>query len=369
MITLITGAPGTGKTALAVSMMEDELNGRPLYVDGVKDLCVPHEPVPEVDSWVERGVSAESGAEVVKWTAFPPNAVIVLDECQRLFRPRPVGSKVPDAVAGFETHRHAGLDFWLITQHPNLLDSNVRRLVGRHIHIRHTALGRYLYEWTEVGDPESKSSRDVSASRKYQLPKKVFNKYKSAELHTKSRQRMPLYVYVLGAAVLGMIGSGLYIYRTIEAKITPEAMPVAPGQKPDKTSAPSKPSPLSPAGYVEAHKPRIADLAFSAPVYDEVTKPVTAPIPAACVQSAKGCKCWSQQATTLQVSEGTCRSIVAGGFFLAFEAERNKPMERSPEPSKSSQEPLTVLAESSAPSVGLIAAPAPITLSESPKKP
>src|SRR4030067_873930 len=98
MITFISGVPGTGKTALAVSMIL-ESKGRPFFVD---------------------------------------------------------------YVAALETHRHGGFDIWLISQHAGLIDANVRKLIGRHIHLREGLLGRYLYEWAELGAPENRASRELA---------------------------------------------------------------------------------------------------------------------------------------------------------------------------------------------------------------
>ena len=42
MITLITGAPGAGKTNALVSLLAELAEGRALYVSGIPDLQVPH---------------------------------------------------------------------------------------------------------------------------------------------------------------------------------------------------------------------------------------------------------------------------------------------------------------------------------------
>jgi len=61
-------------------------------------------------------------------------------------------------------------------------------------------------------------------------------------------------------------------------------------------------------------------------VYDEVVKPVEAPYPAACVESvSQGCRCYSQQATRLQVPDALCHGIVGGGFFVSW----NQPLKQA----------------------------------------
>jgi zona occludens toxin len=194
MITLITGEPGNGKTALVVKMLT-EVNDRPVFVMGIRDLQIPHEPVPPISEWTEHRPVPEDPSLTEAWFTFPPNALIVIDEAQKVYRPRASGSKVPDIVAAFETHRHTGVDFWLITQAPGLIDSNIRKLIAKHIHIRANFMGRRRYEWVGVGDPESKQSREIARSENYAPPKEVFGLYKSAEAHTKVRHKIPFYVY------------------------------------------------------------------------------------------------------------------------------------------------------------------------------
>ena len=82
MLYLYTGVPGSGKTLSVVAKLakNKDFRDRPLYVDGIPDLDndkIPHLPIPDgetVQSWPD-------------WA--PPGAIIVVDECQRHFRPRP----------------------------------------------------------------------------------------------------------------------------------------------------------------------------------------------------------------------------------------------------------------------------------------
>ena len=89
--------------------------------------------------------------------------------------------------------------------------------------------------------------------------------------------------------------------------------------------------------YLREQQPRVAGLAYTAPVYDEVTKPVEAPYPAACVKMGDRCGCYSQQATKLDVPKALCESIVSGGFYVAWQtkaapAMRDGVVTRPPEP-------------------------------------
>jgi len=126
------------------------------------------------------------------------------------------------------------------------------------------------------------------------------------------------FVAVTAGAVWGL-------YHSFDKKIHPDAKPQTfpPGQTADIRNAPP-----DPYQYFKDRAPRLVGMAFSAPVYDTVTKPITAPVPVACVSSATRCVCNSQQATRLDMDEKTCRSIVANGYFVDWredQASKEKP--------------------------------------------
>lgn len=254
-ITLITGVPGTGKTAFVVSELEKiAATGRIIFVDNIPGLKVEHYRAGKITDW-QKGTwlhideyKRTTSVQVIgdgkinedesneddgneNWIPRPgivkdesgdhhslvldayqrpigsvpyethKGAILIIDEAQRHFRPRPAGSAVPDHVAALEVHRHQGLDVWLITQRPGLVDANVRALCGKHIALRATPFGRYKYEWPEVGDIESKTSRDTAARSRYRLPRHVFELYKSAEAHVKHRHTLPLAAKILLIAI------------------------------------------------------------------------------------------------------------------------------------------------------------------------
>ena len=202
MLYLITGVPGSGKTLKMISdlMTREDLKNRPLYLEGipeVKEDVIPHFPIPE----------GESMQTWHKWA--PTGAILVIDECQRVFRPRPSGSKVPDYVAELETHRHKGIDIFLLTQHPRLIDANVRNLIGHHCHISKTNLGvRRMVEWNACGDPQNRKSIAEGVKSVYTLDKRAFGVYKSAEEHTKINTRLSRVVYIFPVVLAVIIGAG-----------------------------------------------------------------------------------------------------------------------------------------------------------------
>lgn len=302
MITMITGVPGVGKTALTVRELLALKGSRPVY-SNINGLKIDHFPIDHawVQNWHENA---------------PPDALIVIDEAQHSFRPRPQGSRVPENVAAFETHRHLGVDFILVTQRPTLIDSNIRGLVGRYLHIRQTPLARMVHEAMEVVDFSQKSVREENAKTPYKLPKEVFSLYKSSQLHTKKpRVKLPTAALVLMALVpiVGIVGYNLY--GSINSKLAPSTA-VEAGR------GGGLPPTLTPDRIVDhgqrlhlAMLPVDADNPLSAPLYASVVPPVVPPQIVGCIASKRSCACYSQQSTPVWLPDEQCRQRAAGQYY------------------------------------------------------
>jgi len=222
MITIITGVPGMGKTALLVQMLlknDKAANPRPVFVMGIPDLKIEHIKAPPVEDWTEKRPDPDDPSLMLDYFTFPPNSYLILDEAQRVYRPRAAGTKVPPYVAALETHRHTGLDIILLTQKPNLVDVNVRHLCGRHIHIRDSVLGRRLYEWPEYNDTDNKANLDAATKRAFKPPKESFKYYKSSELHTKQPRRFHQVWVYLALSVLFMCYMGYRAYLSVSTRM------------------------------------------------------------------------------------------------------------------------------------------------------
>ena len=168
MITLITGLPGAGKTLYALTWLMERAakEGRQVYYSGITDLRVP--------GWIEL-------ADSEKWPTIPSGSILVVDEAQRIFRPRMHGKEVPAFVAALETHRHLGIDLVFLTQHPMLIESNVRRLCGQHFHIIRKFGSHFatIHEWGATKETCDKNRED-SSTIQWRYPSDNFALYKSA---------------------------------------------------------------------------------------------------------------------------------------------------------------------------------------------
>lgn len=321
-LTLVTGATGSGKTAFVVSELM-AIKDRPLCVMGIPDLLIDHDVCPPVEQWVEQRPDPDDPSLLLPYFRFAPGSLVVLDEAQRVFRPRGSGSKVPDVVAAFETRRHTGVDFVLITQHPNLLDANVRRLVNRHIHIHTTFVGRYELEWVGLGDPEEKASRDLAARRRYSPPKKVFGLYKSSELHTKVVRRLPWQLFVLVVLLPALAVAGWYVYGRVITRmggdVVEEAHVVERGfEKAVVREVGGRSAVRTAQDYVRDYTPRVVGLAHTAPVYDGLTRAVDVPTPSGCIKSKTRCKCYDQRGNEYPTTPEICEQIIHRYLFVDY---------------------------------------------------
>ncbi|SMB27269.1 Zonula occludens toxin family protein [Sterolibacterium denitrificans] len=325
MLTLITGTPGAGKTAYAVYELSELIKcaPRPVIVMGIPDLKISHEVAPQVEHWTRAVPSPEDESVIEHEFTFPEGSLVVIDEAQKVFRPRATSSKVPPHVAAFEKHRHLGLDFWLITQHPNLLDPNVRRLVGKHVHLRGHWAGRELLEWPEVADPESRSDRRVAIKERYTLPKKAFGLYKSASLHIKQKRRIPkvLYVFLILLLVIGFLGFKAFdrVASAIKGEDANAFHPPAETAAALPSSSRSASGQISEISYQD-FLPRFKGRPESAPIYDPVRKVINVPHVAGCAAMQDRCTCYTDQATDSGLTDAECRAWLTRPPFQPYRA-------------------------------------------------
>lgn len=337
MLYLITGVPGSGKTLKMISdlMNRKDLKNRPLYLDGIPDVkgdVIPNLPIPE----------GETMQTWHKWA--PTGAILVIDECQRVFRPRPSGSKVPDYVAELETHRHKGIDIFLLTQHPRLIDINVRSLIGHHCHISKTNLGvRRMIEWERCGDPQSKGDVQSAVKSVYTLDKKAYGVYKSAEEHTKINTKLSRVVYIAPVVLAAIIAASWYVYSSwnnyaekaekapevaaqaaspagnVAGAATPATATVPAGQYPPSVKEVAE-TPQKPHLSEDDYKPAIDGQPWTAPIYNGQNKAVqTMPYPVACVKSENRCTCYTEQATPIKgMKKSQCLDYVENGIYNPY---------------------------------------------------
>jgi len=316
MLSLRTGLPGHGKTLTTIAYVDHEYStsGRPIYYHGIPDLTLPwfHLDDPE------------------KWFECSEGSIILIDEAQRIFPVRSASVPVPPKCKHFETHRHKGFDIFLITQHPNLLDVHVRRLVGEHVHVfRPWGLSRVvLHRWEGVqDDPRDYNSLRNAQKQSLSFPRRYFDVYKSATIHTVKR-KIPFRFFLLFILLFVVAICGYFLYRVLFVRSS-GSVPVpsslgyvgavvsSSGTGNNSSSSSSKPVQSTEElrkQYVIQHTPLVSGVPWTAPVYDEVRKPVSYP-KMVCVKLRDECRCYSQQATRLDVPSSVCVSVLDRGLF------------------------------------------------------
>lgn len=299
MLTLITGNPGTGKSAALVSMLDELGKDRQLYVNGIPELLIPHIELTEPEKWHE---------------TVPDGSVIIIDEVQRIWRPSGPGQKIPDMIALLETHRHRGLDFYIITQGPNLIHANVRALIGRHVHLRDLGiLGRWWYEWPECADNCRTGWKNAPIKKRYRLPKSVFGKYKSASIHVKPVRSFPWMLVVMIAALLTVFVMSWFAYRAINARlhpVAPEPVSATPNASSQHLREDSQvraiSSPVVAPDERVAFIARLSDRPWTAPAYDEIRKVVAMPLITGAMCINDHCVCFNGTRRLLDVGPVAC---------------------------------------------------------------
>ena len=358
MLSLKTGVPGSGKTLSAVKELYDALRKSPdrvVFVHGVKDLVLPHRKLPvrvlQGGQKIERRevvladgtvdllsvvVEEEDPGSVyeVDWSQVPDGALILIDEAQRVFPMRGAGQKVPAHVSFLNTHRHRGIDIWVITQHPKLIDNAVRRLVGKHQHYRRMFGGQraVVYEWDQCSDGLQFSSATKGA---FLYPKSVYALYKSAEVHNKQKFSYPVWL----AIPLIAIPAGIFfVPKAIEVLHgTSNGKPLTPGQ----TAGPK-------SGSAGASAPGLAVADSSHVAKPQATRRegwIDAPDIQGCMAVGDKCSCIGKEGRPVKIALSMCK-ISASSFDGLVQWA---PREEQPAPKVPPTSPAPLPAAASAP--------------------
>jgi len=334
MITLETGLPGAGKTLYCVDKLLRPLVGafvdhedaqgnsikvpRVIYTN-INGLLLEHEKIGPGCEWHyddKRGTLSPDKAWTQQkdadkfglnnWHEWAkPGSVIVYDEIQKPWPLAATGSRVPPCITALETHRHMGVDFIVLTQHPMLIHANLVRLVGRHLHIRRMGnMGLTIhYEWDSCS--RTLLYKNALSKSPYKYNKEVFSLYKSAEMHTKQPRRIPSLVWgvLLGLGALAWFGPAAY--GRIAERVNPTAVTAKAGHVPAAASSPGQKS----------------DSVL--PASDATTTTVENPLPppspeiVGCGQLRSVCRCYDKDGVHVLKPESFCTGRVTPAVALA----------------------------------------------------
>lgn len=324
MLTIVTGVPGGGKTLLTLERILNEFQvpkgqaRRPVYVNGIPELNYEY-------------FHADEMVDPDHWYNLPDGSILVFDEAQKVFPQRPPSIPVPEKCQQFSTHRHKGMDIFIITQNATNIDAFVRKMCGRHLHV-HRILNRevatvYEYDHYEPDPTGWGPKREAISVIPWKYPKKLYNKYKSATMHT-YKANTPWKLYALPVLAIGSIGLLVWAFGHLKERIQDMDPDASSSNTTEQTetgflstfsgaSAPGNETALySYNEYTKQFQNLILGLQHSQPFYQSEYVAVSYPIPH-CVlfDNAEQCKCYTQQITTYETPEQNCRYWAVHGFF------------------------------------------------------
>lgn len=302
MITLETGVPGAGKTLYCVDKLLMPMVGATVKHENEDGQIVE---IPRVIYSNINGLRLEHekiGAEELNtWhTWAKPGSLIVYDEIQKPWPLAATGSKVPECIQALETHRHMGVDFIVLTQHPMLIHANLVRLVGRHLHVRRMGnMGlAVVYEWDSCS--RTLLYKNSLSKGPWKYSKKAQELYKSAELHTKQPRKIPTLAF---AVLAGLVGMGVMFpqaFASISSRLNPSAIeakaPVTKTTTVTHTPAP-KVEPLPPVQGLPNAPSSAALLPSAFP---------TNVVFAGCVSMRGVCSCYDSQSKKVEKTADFC---------------------------------------------------------------
>jgi zona occludens toxin len=305
-ITLFSGLPGHGKTLMAITYArEARAEGQRVFQLGIKD-CNPVVAEP-----------FELGVE--RWRELPSGSILVLDEAQDYLPVRGPG-RPPEWIAEFARLRHYGLQLWLVTQDVRNLDSFVRRLIGAHVHIERKMgfKSAVVYRWEHVtDDTRDYHARQAAARSAFTHDKRNYQFYTSATQHL-IKKRIPWQVWLGVPVVIAMVVALWFAYRLFTGHgAYGGEKSLAPSVVATTLSVGGSAVPLSNAAYLSRLVPRLPGVMWTAPVFDE-HKVVSSPETYCYSSEVRGCRCFTEQMTRLDVPLLSCLRIVRDGIYNPF---------------------------------------------------
>lgn len=330
-LTLVTGAPGHGKTLYAVDVLRKaKSEGLRTFHYGVKDLS------PDV---------AEPLDDMKRWFELPSGSVLVVDECQEgdRFPKRPAHQPPPEWIEKISKVRHFGIRIVLVTQDPRNMDHFVRRLIGVHYHVTRKTGQQWalVHEFRPYADdPRNRQAQKTAQHRIWKYPKDVYALYTSATKHM-VKPKVPWKVWALPVLVVLTLIAGWYGVKSIMAignhgesdapALAEPASAVAPGAWPPMVAGPGpgnveRDAWASAEEFATAHTPLLRGVPWSAPVFRQL--PVTAVPELYCVVvgelGAQGsrCRCFSEQMTRIDIQFSDCMEAVTRGVYNPYRSVR-----------------------------------------------
>lgn len=222
MIYLVTGTPGAGKTLFTILMLS-EVRDRPIYYYKIK---LKPAGVAALPNWTE--ISKE---DLEHWSQYPDGSIFLVDEAHTVFPQRGTTAKLPQFIEDLAEHRHRGMDFYVIDQHPKDVDIFIRRRTYQHWHWVNVfgmdSSTKMAWQGYTDEQPDDYHAKKKAEKSRHKFPKQVYDWYESASVHTK-KKRIPWQIYAIPVLLLVAGLLAWYAFHVLMKEPEPELQPVQP---------------------------------------------------------------------------------------------------------------------------------------------
>lgn len=358
------GAPGSYKTSGAIGddFLREARAGRTIItnVRGVsrERTLAEFDDLPNTFDVIWIDDRTDEGREKLrKWFHWAPKgAFLFIDEAQDIW-PRhwrdsdlskldyPGGyekakadDRPVDWAQAWDKHRHWNWDLVLTTPNIKKIRDDIRGVADGGYKHKDLALigfgGRYVEGFHPPDDNGTSEGQFYSITRK-KVPPYVWKLYDSTATGqfsaTKSGTPLwknPKFIFLV-AILFGSLAFAVYNGGSLSLMppaLQPHAKTGQAAKVPVNASgARSVDGPVnvkndrlgSDVAWLASRQPRVQGVPYSAPAYDEITKPKVAPEPVGCMTSKRtGCSCYTQQGTPYETTQAICQQILAHGLFV-----------------------------------------------------
>lgn len=321
MLYLVTGTPGSGKTLNTIKFVKEgkQFQGRDVYYFGIRNLNA------------EFGWTELNEEEAKKWHDLPSNSVILFDEAYNIFPTKHGAQGTPEHVKQLAVHRHKGFDIFLICQKVvGQLDTFTRGLVNRHQHYARIMgslnINRFTWDVCQQNVDSAATRKDANVDQ-FRMDKAYFGAYHSADEHTHTLSVPWKKIAFLGVLVVLLVICVRSFMGFFDREPVETSQSAVSSGSAGSSAPPVQQSGVEQLTFAELVTPEVKGMPWSAPIYrEQYAKANDWPRPAACVHSRRtGCKCYTQQASPIDVPDEMCRQIVTSGWF-----DHTKPVDRQP---------------------------------------
>lgn len=318
-LNLITGKPGSYKSAYVMDIVLKSDKTRPIYLCNFKDL--------KIDKLKSDGFDAHVMNDFSDWVDCPDGSLIFIDEIQEFTRHVQTKAKTEELPSHFtllEKHRHRGIDIYIVTQHPMFIHTHLRRLLEKHIHMQRAIGLPYSTkrEWHNVcNEPEDARNATIQNGctvEVYRPNKDVFQYYTSTVKDT-HKFKVPKKLITYGFLILlGLSASAYFAQPFYKRFISSDGSSVT-SSLGEPTTSSSSPSPSSDKKTTSLYSSATSNLKSdpnSSLIFDPNDPSSYKPIdsrPPVDLPRVKGiiiwdgkCHAYSQQGSPMDISQDVC---------------------------------------------------------------